>query len=552
MTLTGLESAAMEPSESTSADAPALGSSTSIGRIRGGLRRESVGFDTELRGYFQRRLRLLSGFIFVAATSMLAVAHLAQLVTGGWEAETLTAPWHLIHVGACFVAGNSWRCLGRKPQPPRWLLIHDAVLFAVTLGTPLAIYACIYERALPVMSGILALFMLARALILPSTVRRTILFAIPVPLVFLAIQLGHGTLYAWPDQELPRDTSVMHGIWNQVVLWMAVVMSAFASRLNFALRRKAYEAKKLDQYVIEGKLGEGGMGEVYRARHALMRRATAVKVLRPDLIGSRALQRFEKEVRLTSALTHPNTIRIYDYGRTTEGDFYYAMELLDGADLERLVDETGPMSAARTIHVLAQACAALHEAHETGLVHRDVKPSNLLLCIRGLDHDIVKVMDFGLVKDVGSGSDTLTGAEEICGSPQTISPEALTGGDVTRQSDLYSLGAVGCFLLTGLPAFDGTTIIELATAHLHKEPIPPSERLDSVPKDLEAILLRCLAKDPAERPSTADEVRTALLACADAGGWGEPEAATWWAQHGDTFAPPAPDAAPGPDRTPPP
>jgi serine/threonine-protein kinase len=213
-------------------------------------------------------------------------------------------------------------------------------------------------------------------------------------------------------------------------------MSGFASHLNYTLRVKAYEAKQLDQYVIEGKLGEGGMGEVYRAQHALMQRPTAVKVLRPDVTGSRALQRFEKEVRRTCRLTHPNTIRIYDYGRTPEGDFYYAMELLDGADLERLIAMTGPLSPARVVHVLAQTCAALHEAHEAGLVHRDVKPSNILLCIRGLEYDVVKVMDFGLVKDTATGDATLTRADEICGSPLTISPEALTGADVTRRSAL--------------------------------------------------------------------------------------------------------------------
>ncbi len=501
--------------------------------MRGGLRRDATGFESELRRWFQGRLELLSLFTLIAAGAMLVVSHVTALLLGTWELARAAHVSTYIHIGSCLVAASVWLAVRGEPRPAKTLQILDAVLFGGSLATILGIYATSYSDGMPVMGGVLALFVLARALILPSTVRRTVLYSICAPLGFLAIQLAHGVVYAWPGQLVPADYEVYVPIWNQVVLWLAVVMAAFASHLNYTLRVKAYEAKQLDQYIIESKLGAGGMGDVYRARHALMRRPTAVKVLRPDVTGTRALQRFEKEVRQTSRLTHPNTIRIYDYGRTPEGDFYYAMELLDGADLERLVELTGPLAPARAIHVLVQACSALHEAHEAGLVHRDVKPSNILLCIRGLEHDVVKVMDFGLVKDTAAGEETLTRADEICGSPQTISPEALKAEEVTRRSDLYALGAVGCYLLTGKPPFDGRTVVELAAAHLHKPPIAPSARDASVPQDLEAVLLTCLAKEPDERPATALIVREALLACADAGAWSAGDAARWWGEHAE-------------------
>ncbi len=459
---------------------------------------------------------------------MFLVGHVTAWLAGKWGTAKLIDTGSLLHLGSCVVAGVVWWSVFKRTRSGRTLQVLDAVLFAGSMTAIVGIYACGYADGMPTMGGILALFLLVRALILPSTVRRTLLYSFPAPLAFLAVQLSNGVAYAWPGQVVPDEYGVFVFVWNQIILWMAVVMAAFASHLNYTLRVKAYEAKQLDQYVIEDKLGEGGMGEVYRARHALMRRPTAVKVLRPDVTGSRAIARFEKEVRQTSRLTHPNTIRIYDYGRTPEGDFYYAMELLDGADLEKLVEATGPLPASRAIHVLGQICAALHEAHEAGLVHRDVKPSNVLLCVRGLEYDVVKVMDFGLVKDTASGEETLTRADEICGSPQTISPEVLTGEEATRRSDLYALGAVGCYLLTGRPPFEGRTVVELAAAHLNKEPIAPSAHVEGVPSALDAVLLACLAKDPAQRPATALDVRELLVAIDDGEPWGQADARGWW------------------------
>jgi serine/threonine-protein kinase len=280
-------------------------------------------------------------------------------------------------------------------------------------------------------------------------------------------------------------------------------------------------AQQLGQYVIERKLGQGGMGEVYLARHTLLRRHTALKLLPPERAGSTTVARFEREVRATSRLSHPNTVSIYDYGRTREGIFYYAMEYLEGTDLQRLVREHGALEPARVIHILAQIAGALSEAHQAGLVHRDLKPANVFLCERGGLHDTVKVLDFGLVKETraagGLGGPVIgqTDVNALIGTPAYLAPESIhSPAAVDARSDLYAVGAIGYFLLTGSEVFDGSSVVALCIAHLHEKPQSPSERAGrALPADLERLLLSCLEKDPAQRPASAAELRQALLAC---------------------------------------
>ena len=274
---------------------------------------------------------------------------------------------------------------------------------------------------------------------------------------------------------------------------------------------------KLGQYTLEEKIGEGGMGQVYRARHALLRRPTAIKVLARD-VSERELCRFEAEVQLTAALNHPNTISVYDYGRAPDGTPYYAMELLDGVTLQELVDRDGPQSPARVIHVLLQMCAALGDAHRTGFIHRDVKPDNVFLCRQGALTDVVKVLDFGLVKRIGSKEPGVTNADTLVGTPLYMSPESISAPEsVDARSDLYAVGAVGYFLLTGTPVFQGKGVIEVCGHHLHTTPERPSRRSGrSIPADLERVLMDCLEKDPARRPRSAEELVRRLRACADA------------------------------------
>jgi eukaryotic-like serine/threonine-protein kinase len=322
------------------------------------------------------------------------------------------------------------------------------------------------------------------------------------------------------------------GVWVALALAISVV----TSRVIYGLRCQVAQVERLGQYLLEEKIGEGGMGVVYRARHALLRRPTAIKLVLPERAGPENLARFEREVQLTASLTHHNTVSVYDYGSTPEGVFYYAMEYLDGIDLEQLVVRFGPQPPARVVHVLAQVAASLGEAHSIGLVHRDVKPGNIILCERGGLADTAKVVDFGLVKSVsslGREGPTLSSANTIVGTPLYLAPEGLVSPDrIDARADLYALGAVGYFLLTGSPVFRGQSLLEVAAQHLHQAPVPPSERVDQpIPQSLEDLLLRCLAKNPLDRPQSAAELIAALSAC-DVPAWSPRESAGWWLENG--------------------
>ena len=308
----------------------------------------------------------------------------------------------------------------------------------------------------------------------------------------------------------------------------------FIARQHRALQKATLAAKHLGQYALEEKLGAGGMGTVYKARHAMLRRPTAVKLLDIDKMSDAAIARFEREVQLTSALTHPNTVAVFDYGRTPDGIFYYAMEYLDGMNLDELVRRFGPLPEARMVYILRQVCGALAEAHAAGLVHRDVKPANIFLTSRGGMQDFAKVLDFGLVKALdGEETANLTSANVMTGTPLYASPEAVTHPDqVDARADVYSVGAVGYFLLTGTPVFTGASVVEICMKHVKAAPESPSVRSGrSVSGELEGLLLRCLAKSPSDRPSDSAELLCELEACAVAGTWTARDAAAWWAAH---------------------
>ena len=296
-------------------------------------------------------------------------------------------------------------------------------------------------------------------------------------------------------------------------------------------------AKQLGQYTLVEKLGEGGMGTVYRAHHALLRRPTAIKLLHPTEKvpgGSTALARFQREVQLMSALTHPNTVVVYDYGHTPDGVFYYAMEYIDGITLEELVDADGPQTPERAVHLLAQICAALAEAHAIDLVHRDIKPANVMLCNRGGIPDFVKVLDFGLVKQLSNDASTkLSQSATLLGTPHYMAPEAILGrGPVDARVDIYAVGGVAYFLLTGTLVFSGGTVVEVCAKHLTVPPEPPSERLGRpIPAELEALVMRCLEKDPAKRTASAEALLRELRAL-DLGGWDPDTAREWWRNRG--------------------
>jgi hypothetical protein len=311
----------------------------------------------------------------------------------------------------------------------------------------------------------------------------------------------------------------------------------FIARQQRALQRATLAAKHLGQYALEEKLGAGGMGTVYKARHAMLRRPTAVKLLEPEKMSDTAIARFEREVQLTSALTHPNTVAVFDYGRTPEGIFYYAMEYLEGMNLEDLVRRYGPLPEARLVYILRQVCGALAEAHAAGLVHRDVKPANIFVTTRGGLHDFVKVLDFGLVKAVaGAETANLTSAHAVTGTPLYASPEAVSQPElVDARTDVYAVGAVGYYLLTGTPVFTGASVVEICMQHVKAVPEPPSVRRGKpVSRDLEALLLRCLAKSPSDRPGDAGRLLCDLQECVIGGTWTDSDAAAWWTTRGDS------------------
>ncbi len=317
---------------------------------------------------------------------------------------------------------------------------------------------------------------------------------------------------------------------------------------NFTWRRRLSEAelrlKQLGQYTLEEKIGEGGMGIVYRAHHALLRRETAVKLLTPDRADPLSIARFEREVVMTCQLTHPNTIQIYDYGHTPEGIFYYAMEFLHGLNLHDLVNRFGPVPEGRVIYIMAQVCESLSEAHGMGLVHRDIKPANVFLCSRGGMPDWVKVLDFGLVRrydDNARERTTTTTGKGLEGTPWFMPPESIKDSNHSDpRSDIYSVAAVGYYLLTGRYVFDGQSIFELCEQHLKETPMAPSQYAPGrVSADLDRIILKCLEKDPDLRPQTALEMRDLLLSSSQAGTWTDENRVEWWARYKVTALPKA-------------
>jgi hypothetical protein len=336
-----------------------------------------------------------------------------------------------------------------------------------------------------------------------------------------------------------------------IVLFLLLALSAigifaftlWVETLQASLRNDSLALRRLGQYVLLQEIGRGANGMVYRARHALLRRPVAIKLLSPDQTNEATAARFEHEVQMTSQLTHPNTVAIYDYGRTPEGLFYYAMEFLSGINLDQLVRKFGPQPEGRVIHILRQVCGSLAEAHRIGLIHRDIKPANILLTRRGGTCDVVKVLDFGLVKVRNLRAPDTATANAVVGTPHFIAPEAVkTPQAVDGSSDIYSLGAVGYWLVTGKTLFDSSEVQELLDGHVKAMPKTPSVRLGrQISSDLEELIMKCLSKDPLQRPRNAETLEEALARCAPTQRWSVQDAEKWWTQNV-----PATESAPAP------
>jgi serine/threonine-protein kinase len=331
--------------------------------------------------------------------------------------------------------------------------------------------------------------------------------------------------------------------WNRLVIWIHLpYLMAF---VNYGLARRMYsmetavqKARDLGSYHLLSPIGAGGMGEVWRARHRMLARDAAIKVIRADLMllqpgyaSDIVRKRFSLEAQAIASLQSPHTVFLFDFGVSENGSFYYVMELLDGISLQMLVEKFGPQPAARVIHMLRQVCESLEEAHRRGLVHRDIKPNNIFTCMVGLEYDFLKVLDFGLVKNVSRKEDLhLTGAGMRAGTPAYMAPEVVMGDEhLDSRVDIYGLGCVAYFLLTGSTVFNEKTAASAAMAHVQKVPVPPSQRSEvSVPPGLESIVLRCLAKRPEERPESARELDRLLASVDGVPEWTQENATEWW------------------------
>ncbi len=499
----------------------------------------SPGFDEETRSYLQRRLRLLTGTLGLLL-SLLGVAFVGTFLrapgTGLVGALVRFLTEFPNSILAAMLSANLaiYLLLRFREVSSRTLGVLDGIFLQVLTVPCLIIYATLHNFSFSGFSFVvsfLILFLLTRAVLLPSTAMRTFWLSLPAPIGVLLIQLYHGDSLAAPGQSYGQSHYLDMLIQNQICLIGATVVATVASRVNLNLRRRTYDAKRVGQYEIEEMIGKGAMGEVYRARHALLKRPTALKFLRPEITGEGTLRRFEQEVRQLARLTHPNTVSIFDYGRTAEGVFYYAMELLEGATLREIVEKTGPMPPERVIHVLAQAGAALHEAHAKGILHRDIKPANLILYERAGEFDVLKIVDFGLAKQLDPISCLIPATGTVAGTPETMSPETFRGEAIGPRSDIYSLSVVGYFLLTGRPLFDASRTEDFLRHHLETRPVPPAVHVPDLPSDLEEIIMKGLSKSPEERPPDALTMRELLQECEDAHGWTQEHARTWWSEN---------------------
>ena len=333
---------------------------------------------------------------------------------------------------------------------------------------------------------------------------------------------------------------------HRLVAWtfqpyVSALWAYFIARRVYGMEVAAQKAQELGSYHLESLIGTGGMGEVWRARHKMLAREAAIKIIRPELMQGAsarqadvAMRRFEREARVTADLQSPHTVYLYDFGTSRDGHFYFVMELLDGVSLQKLVQTFGPQPGSRVIHILRQVCLSLEEAHARGMVHRDLKPSNIMVCKVALQHDFVKVLDFGLVKPTQTEEIThLTVDGVSAGTPGYIAPEIAMGEErIDGRADIYTLGCVAYYLLTGTLVFNETSPTAMAVAHVQKSPVPPSERTElPISPDLQAVVLQCLAKKPADRPASARALIRLLDACVDAKQWCSEDADAWWRTH---------------------
>ena len=484
------------------------------------------------------QVQRLALFCLIAATLWsvgflmdLLVLPYATAMPRNWRSLTLEFMSALVAVAVGFYAATSAASSQRKAD-------IGIVMMLVNAGAIAALNTWAIPPPTTLPSAYLSwttILILVYSMVASHTPRRMLVAAL-VAASFDPVALWLAHLRGVPTPSV-AESFVM--VWPN---YSCAIVAMLPSRVLHRFGRKLRDAQALGSYRLVELLGRGGMGEVWRAEHELLARQAAIKLVRPEVLGARSeadaqslLRRFEREAQATAALSSPHTIHLFDFGATNDGSFYYVMELLAGRDLESLVRDFGPVPASRAVYMLRQVCHSLADAHARGFVHRDIKPANIYACRLGLEFDFVKVLDFGLVKFKDRAMDMQTLAtldHTTSGTPAYMAPEAIMGdSDIDRRADVYALGCVAYYLLTGQLVFEADTPMKMFVQHLQAEPVPPSHRTElPIPPELDDFVMACLQKDPNNRPQSArDLFQMASACCAD--GWTNRHAQSWWESH---------------------
>jgi hypothetical protein len=497
----------------------------------GTLDRTSVGPPAAL-------IERAAGRTGLVAAAVIAVSLLQALLSHGW-------PW-----------------LVRSDYPTtqeRWDLAGNVLLVAVSVATLAITRSRRLSTTKRLAAGVLYLVLVAFVISLtdhadhfweggrrhagiPWVTALILVFPVLIPMPRLpALLLGlvmaaTGPLALWTHVALTHAAPPGLPAMLDSCPFLFALVAAYSAGIVHQLGREIGRARRLGAYTLESKLGSGGMGEVWQASHRFLARRAAVKLIQAPtatLDSRTALNRFEREAQATAALCSPHTVHVYDFGFSDDGRLYYAMELLDGIDLDTLIARFGPQPAERVVHWLRQVCDSLGEAHAVGLVHRDIKPANLYVCRYGREHDFLKVLDFGLASwqpSIEGENLALTATGHLVGTPAYMPPEMATGnGTADARSDLYALGCVAYYLLTAKEVFGGRSVVEVLLGHIGQQPLPPSHLTPwPIPEELDRIVLACLAKSPAERPQNVDELVARLVRCPLEPPWTQERARRWW------------------------
>jgi serine/threonine-protein kinase len=495
-------------------------------------------------GFLRERLALLGKTVFLLSFGFYLFLLASLVLVGGAPfIPVVRGPVSLGHLCASSIMGLLWLLARRPVKSLSALGALDA--FSIIVGCGLLAFMTVDDPS-QILQALLAIMVtvMIRAILVPSRPRRTLVLSALafVPTIVVCVARHH------PTDMMPGFTASyqkLHLTLN-TILWsvLGTTLATVTSRVTYGLRQQVAEVSELGQYVLEEKIGSGGMGEVWRARHRLLIRPAAIKLIRPKALSTTSsnpellMRRFEREARATAALKSPHTVQLYDFGATEDGTLYYVMELLEGFDLDTLVRRYGPLPAERAVHILRQVCSSLIDAHTNGLVHRDIKPANLVISRAGTTFDFIKVLDFGLVKlDTAQRADDnavkLTTDGTASGTPGFMAPEVVLGvAGTDARVDLYSLGCVAYWLLTGKLVFEGSNAVQVMVHHAHTPAPRPSLRVElPIPKELEDLIMECLEKDPSSRPHSADDLSARLEAVPLASAWTAERAERWWEVH---------------------